>query len=174
MSNIILGREFYFRDAFELAPDLIGKILVRKLNNGEEIRDRITEVEVYYGESDTACHAHKGKTNRTLPLFMEGGTIYVYLCYGIHEMFNIVAGQKDFPQAILIRALEGAKGPGLTTKKMKIDRSLNMQSMIDNPLLHIEDDGRRFNILYDKRVGIDYATEEDRNRLWRYKIGSEI
>jgi len=169
-----ISKEFYLRDAFEVAPELIGKILVRTLENGEEIRDRITEVEVYYGESDTACHAHRGKTNRTLPLYMEGGTIYVYLCYGIHEMFNIVTGEKENPQAILIRALEGAKGPGLTTKKMKIDRSLNMQSMIDNPAIRLEDDEKRFKILYDKRVGIDYASEEDRNRLWRYKIGEEI
>lgn len=160
-----LGYAFYHRECLEVARDLVGKVLVcgeRKL--------RITETEAYCGEADTACHAHKGRTNRTEVLYADAGTIYVYLCYGIHELLNIVTGDVDAPQAVLIRACEGAPGPGRLTKALGITRGYNRQSIVDNPEIWVEDDGLRCEIETDKRVGIGYASEEDQNRLWRFKM----
>ena len=113
----------------EAARALVGKILVRRLPDGRVIRARITETEAYFGESDTACHACHGRTQRTQVLYRPAGTIYVYLCYGIHWMLNLVTGPEDDPQAVLIRGVEGASGPGRVTKYLSIDKSLN-----DTPL----------------------------------------
>ena len=86
-----LDYKFFDRDALEVATQLVGKILVSKLS-GEEIRVRITETEAYCGEADTACHAHKGRTKRTEALYCESGTVYVYLCYGMHWLMNVITG----------------------------------------------------------------------------------
>ena len=102
-----LGYEFYHRPCLAVARDLVGKVLVFGEN-----RLRITETEAYCGEEDTACHAHKGRTKRTEVLYGDAGTIYVYLCYGIHWLLNIVTGEKEQPQAVLIRACQEAPGPG--------------------------------------------------------------
>ncbi len=102
-------REFFRRDVLCVAPELVGRILVRRLPDGTLLRARITETEAYRGEQDTACHASRG----TEVLYHDGGTIYVYLCYGMHWMLNIVTGHADEPQAVLIRACaDGANGPG--------------------------------------------------------------
>ena len=151
----------------EAARALVGKILVRRLPDGRVIRARITETEAYFGESDTACHACHGRTQRTQVLYRPAGTIYVYLCYGIHWMLNLVTGPEDDPQAVLIRGVEGASGPGRVTKYLSIDRSLN-----DTPLgggLSLEDDGwTPARIEASPRVGIGYASPEDQARLWRF------
>ena len=107
---MIIKSEFFKRDATEIAPELIGKLLVREID-GEIIKLRISEVEIYKGENDTACHAHKGRTKRTEVMYGAGGRFYVYLCYGIHYLLNIVTGEKDNPQALLIRATVEADGP---------------------------------------------------------------
>lgn len=78
----ITDNQMFLKDATEVAPFVLGKILARKTQEGEIIRGRITEVEIY-SQDDSACHAFKGKTNRNAPLFEKGGTVYVYLCYGI-------------------------------------------------------------------------------------------
>ena len=154
-------------NAPEAAEALIGKILVRRLPDGRELRARITETEAYYTEADTACHAHKGRTARTEVLYHEAGTIYVYLCYGIHWMLNLVTGPADSPQAVLIRGIEGVSGPGRVTKFLQIDKSLN-----DTPLgetLWLENDGFvPQTIERTGRIGIGYASAEDRARLWRF------
>ena len=80
-----LPESFYHRPCLEVAKDLVGKVLVHK---GKRLR--IAETEAYCGEADTACHAHKGKTERTKTLYEAGGVAYVYLCYGIHNLLNIV------------------------------------------------------------------------------------
>ena len=85
-------REFFRRDVLCVAPELVGRILVRRLPDGTLLRARITETEAYRGEQDTACHASRGRTRRTEVLYHDGGTIYVYLCYGMHWMLNIVTG----------------------------------------------------------------------------------
>lgn len=167
MDSQRLTREFYLAPATELAPKLLGKLLCRNVE-GEVIKYRITETECYYGEEDTACHASKGKTERTKVLYEIGGTSYVYLCYGIHNLFNVVTGNEGHPEAVLIRGIEGYNGPGKLTKAMSINRSLNGIDMLDSNELWIEDDGYRPQYTTDKRVGIDYATPEYRDILWRF------
>lgn len=161
-----LPYEFYHRSCLEVAPDLVGKVLVY---NG--MRLRISETEAYCGESDTACHAHKGRTRRTEVLYADAGTVYIYLCYGMHWMLNIITGDPDDPQGVLIRACVDAPGPGKLTKKLGITGSLNRSSAVNMPELWIEDDGFRCDVKTDKRVGIGYATQEDQDRLWRFKMG---
>ncbi len=164
-----LEEAFYRRECLEVAEDLVGKVLVRRTADGEA-RLRISETEAYCGEADTACHAHKGRTPRTEVLYAPAGTIYVYLCYGIHNLINIVTGEEGAPQAVLIRACVGAEGPGKLTKALGITRALNRKSILNCGELWIEDDGFRCEILRDKRVGIGYASEEDQNRLWRFRM----
>ena len=160
-----LPYEFYHRPCDAVARDLVGKVIVRG-----DTRLRITETEVYWGEGDTACHAHKGRTKRTEVLYADAGTIYVYLCYGIHWLLNIATGDADDPQAVLIRACAEAPGPGKLTKRLGITGEYNRKSILDTPELWIEDDGFRCSIEPDKRVGIGYASEEDQARLWRFKM----
>ena len=151
----------------EAARALVGKVLVRRLPDGTVLRARITETEAYFGESDTACHASHGRTKRTEVLYHPAGTIYVYLCYGIHWMLNLVTGPEDDPQAVLIRGVEGASGPGRVTRYLHIDKSLNDTAL--GGALALEDDGympARIDAL--PRVGIGYAAAEDQARLWRF------
>ena len=164
-----LGYGFFHRPCPEVARDLVGKLLVRSTPE-EIVKLRITETECYCGEDDTACHASRGRTQRTEVMYREAGTVYVYLCYGIHWMLNIVTGEKDSPQAVLIRACAEAPGPGKLTRKLGITRELNRNSILGDELW-IEDDGFRCEIKTDKRVGIGYASLEDQDRLWRFKIG---
>lgn len=166
-----LGREFFLRDALEVAPELVGKTLVSSLPGAQERRLVITETEVYRGVEDSACHAHRGRTKRTEMLYRPGGAVYVYLCYGIHWLLNVITGPKDFPQGVLIRACEGFEGPGKLTKYLGITGAQNGIDICSSPLLRIEDEGRMVNITTDKRVGIAYAEEADRERLWRFKRG---
>ncbi len=166
---MILTPEFFHRDCLEVAPDLVGKVLVRETDQGE-LRLRISETEAYRGEEDTACHAHKGRTKRTEVLYGQAGTIYVYLCYGMHWLLNIVTGEPDQPQAVLIRACLEAPGPGKLTKKLGITGGYNRRSLADTADLRIEDDGFRCAIAADTRVGIGYAAPEDQMKLWRFKI----
>lgn len=165
-----LLREFYLKHADELAPALLGKWLCRRnKETGEVKRARITETECYLGEDDTACHAHRGKTDRTKILWERGGTVYVYLCYGMHSLLNIVSGQRGDPEAVLIRGVEGADGPGRVTKYLGIDRGLNGHDAVFSDELWIEDDGvpsPDYTAL--PRVGIDYAEPDDRDRPWRF------
>ena len=156
-----------------VAPDLIGKLLVHNLPTGEQLLFRITETEAYGGEEDTACHAHRGRTPRTELLYRRAGTIYVYLCYGMHWLMNVITGEEGQAQGVLIRACDGAPGPGRLTKALKIDGRLNGSLITDGELL-IVDDGAQFEILLDKRVGIGYASKEDQARLWRFKMGNRI
>ncbi|MBE6794247.1 MAG: DNA-3-methyladenine glycosylase [Ruminococcaceae bacterium] len=158
---------FFNRPCLEVANDLVGKVLVRKTEDGE-VRLRITETEAYCGEEDTACHAHKGKTKRTEVMYMKAGTIYVYLCYGMHWLLNIVTGEEDKPEAVLIRACEDFGGPAKLTKKLSITGDFNRKSITDCKEFYIEDDGFVCDIQRDKRVGINYATEEYRDKLWRF------
>lgn len=152
----------------ELAPILLGKLLCRQLDNGETVRVRITETEAYFGEEDTACHAHHGRTKRTETMYKPGGVAYVYLCYGIHSLLNVVSGTVDHPEAVLIRGVEGADGPGKLTKMLEITRDQNGILLCPENKLWLEDDGVSVSYITAKRVGIDYADEQDRNRKWRF------
>jgi DNA-3-methyladenine glycosylase len=158
--------EYLRSDAPEAARALVGKILVRRLADGTELRARVTQTEAYFGEDDTACHAHHGRTKRTEVLYQSAGTLYVYLCYGIHWMLNIVTGAEGAPQAVLIRGVEGADGPGKVTKVLNITGELNGAELGGE--LFLEDDGARPEIACAPRVGIGYASEADQQRLWRF------
>ena len=157
---------FYHRPCLEVAEDLVGKVLVHKTPNGE-LRLRISETEAYCGEEDTACHAHKGRTKRTEVLYADAGTVYVYLCYGMYWLLNIVTGEKEQPQAVLIRACVDATGPGKLTKALGITGDLNRSSILEGALW-VEDDGFTCKVRTDKRVGIGYATQEDQDKSWRF------
>lgn len=115
---MVLDKIFFMRDCLEVAPDLVGKVLVRVFENGDVIKLRITETEAYRGEEDKACHASKGRTKKSELMYAESGTIYVYLCYGVHYLVNIITGEKDNPQGVLIRACEGYNGPAKDRKSV--------------------------------------------------------
>lgn len=159
----MIGYEFFHRPCLEVAQDLVGKVIVC----GDK-RLRITETEAYCGENDTACHAHKGRTKRTEIMYREAGTMYVYLCYGMHWLMNIVTGEVDQPEAVLIRACREAPGPGRLTKALGINGSFNGQSICSNPDIYLEDDGYTCQIVTGRRIGIGYASKEDQERQWRF------
>ncbi len=163
-----LDYSFFQRDVLDVAPDLLGKIIVRTYDNGDILKYRITETEAYRGHEDKACHAHKGRTKRTDVMYQSGGTIYVYLIYGIHWMFNIVTSDKNNPQAVLIRSMENLNGPGKLTKVLKIDKSFNYEKIYTSKRIFLEDDNYMPNIEKGKRIGIDYAGKVWANKLWRF------
>ena len=166
--NKKLDLSFYRQDVLIVAKELIGKLLVRKLASGEVVRYQIIETEAYRGEEDSACHARAGKTKRTAPMYEAGGMTYVYLCYGIHHLLNVVTGNVGEPQAVLIRGIEGFTGPGKLTKKLAIDKDLNWIDLSTSAELWIEDDGAVADYVTSKRIGIDYASEPYRSIEWRF------
>jgi len=165
--------EFFAQDVLDAAPALLGKIICRRISENEVLRMRITETEAYRGREDTACHASKGMTKRTAVMFEPGGAAYVYLCYGMHSLLNIVTGAAGEPQAALIRGVEGYPGPGRLTKAMGIDRALNGHDMRGSDTLWLEEDSLSASprIRTAPRVGIAYASAEDQARLWRFILG---
>ena len=154
----ITDMEFFSKTALELAPLLLGKLLCTDIN-GEIRKLRITETECYMGTGDLACHASKGRTERTSVMFGRGGVSYVYLVYGIHNMFNVVCGEENSPEAVLIRCCEGYNGPAKLTKYLGIDRSLNKADLVTSDKIWLEDDGKRVKYVTKPRVGVDYAGE---------------
>ena len=166
-----LAAQDYGFDAVTMAKALLGKILCRRLDDGNVVRVRIVETEAYFGEEDTACHAHKGRTPRTDVMYAPGGCAYVYLCYGMHSMLNIVTGPAEHPEAVLIRGVEGASGPGRVTKALQITRELNRENLVKSRRLWIEADcseAPRFTAT--PRIGIGYASKRDQSRKWRFLI----
>ena len=160
----------YHVDAVTAAKALIGTFLCRRFDDGTVLRRRITETEAYCGEEDTACHAHKGRTPRTDVMYSPGGCAYIYLCYGMHEMLNIVTGVEGRPEAVLIRGIEGASGPGRLTKLLQIDRTLNREDLIASKRLWLESDGAVFKFTAAPRIGIAYASKRDQSRKWRFTL----
>ena len=160
-----LGYEFYHRPCVEVARDLVGKVLVHE---GKSLR--ISETEAYWGVSDTACHASKGRTKRTEVLWADAGTVYVYLCYGVHWLMNVITGEKEDPQGVLIRACVEAEGPGKLTKALGITGAQNRDNAVTSEAIWIGDDGFSCRVVTDKRVGIGYASQEDQDRPWRFKM----
>lgn len=161
-----LSPECYALPAPQLAPLLIGKTLCRKI--GEEVtRLRITETEAYCGEADTACHAHRGKTPRTSVMYEAGGIAYVYLCYGIHFLLNVVCAAKGEPEAVLIRGVEGIPGPGRVTKALQINMDFNRENFTASDRLWLEDNDP-LPYTTTPRIGIKYASAKDQARLWRF------
>ena len=175
---------FYQRkNVLQIAKELLGKILVTKWNS-IETSGRIVEVEAYNGIIDKASHAAGGRrTNRNEVMYGEGGVSYVYLCYGIHHLFNVVTNRPETPHAILIRALEPMKGIDIMlerTGKRKLDNTLTKGpgnvskalgisfkqhsglSLLSKDLFIAEDDFKlpKKDIVASPRIGVDYAGED--------------
>lgn len=184
-----LPLSFYLRDdVVTIAKELLGKVLVTTFD-GELTSGRIVETEAYAGELDKASHASKGRTERTDVMFGEGGRAYVYLCYGIHQMFNIVTAGEDVPHAILIRAVEPVEGKDLMlqrTGKKDWDNSITSGPgrvgkafgfhtsqcglSLTGDELYIADDSyvvKEEDIITSPRIGVDYAGE---HAAWHYRF----
>ena len=171
MSSVVEAEVLQLKKTVALARWLLGKHLVRRTPDGAAGARMIVETEAYHGESDLACHARAGRTRRTEVLYEAGGVWYVYLCYGIHEMLNLVVGPVDFPAAILVRGVEGAIGPGRVTKALGIDRKLNRAPAAESSGLWIEDRGVRVPsrlIAATPRIGVDYAGPIWAAKPWRF------
>lgn len=186
-----LSLAFYRRDpVHQIARDLLGKVLYTFVN-GEITAGIIVETEAY-SQEEMACHAYGGKiTKRTEPMFMEGGISYIYLIYGMYELFNVVTGPAGRAEAVLIRALqplenirvmgkrrnmdtskkEISSGPGRLSMAMGISRKLNGMPLTgDN--IWIEDSGiiiDKSSVVNTKRIGVDYAGE-DAILPWRFYL----
>jgi DNA-3-methyladenine glycosylase len=163
-----LDRNFFIRDVLEVAPELPGKELVRQFDDGSVFRHTILEVEAYCGKEDLACHASKGRTNRTEIMYHAGGKIYVYLIYGMYWMLNFVTGEPDVPQAVLIRAVEGFDGPGKLTRGLRIDGSFYGEDLTTSNRIWLEHSAIKYNVISTKRIGIDYAGEPWIYKPWRF------
>jgi len=179
------------QDVLFLAQDLLGKVLFTDIND-EVTAGIIVETEAYFGVLDKASHAYGGRrTNRTETLYSHGGVSYVYLCYGIHHLFNVVTSVKDEPHAVLIRAVEPligkdimelrrnmsvdkaaiSSGPGSAAKALGIDQSFNKKDLDGNEIW-IEDHGIRYpsdDIIKAPRIGVAYA-QEDALLPWRFFV----
>jgi DNA-3-methyladenine glycosylase len=177
MGRIIKAKELKSRKTVALARWLLGKHLVRRHPDGREEARIIVETEAYDGERDRACHARVGRTSRTAVMYAAGGVWYVYLCYGVHEMLNLVVGPRDWPAAILIRGVEGAVGPGRVTRALGIDRRFNQAAACTRASgLWLEDRGVRIPrraIVAGPRVGVEYAGAVWAAKPWRFRWAPE-
>ena len=172
--NKKLTKSFYTRDAVTAAKQLLGKVLVRRFEDGTEIRTLITETEAYYGEEDLGCHASKGRTPRTEVMYWEGGHVYVYLIYGMYWLLNIVTGTKDHPQAVLIRGTDIAPGPGRTGRLLKLDKSFYGENLLTSDRIWIEEGNtKNSKHISSERIGIDYAGPVWSKKPWRFTLVKE-
>ena len=156
-----LPESWFLRDSATVARDLIGRVLVHRRRAAV-----IVETEAYLGPHDLASHARFGSTARTSVMFGPGGRSYIYLCYGIHEMFNIVAGVAGEPQAVLIRAVAPliglpddpaiGRGPGKVTTALLLDRRQDRRDLARGALF-VADLGDEPPIAIGPRIGVDYA-----------------
>ena len=182
---------YLHQDVLFLAKDLLGKVLFTQID-GQVTAGVIVETEAYFGEIDKASHAYGGRrTKRTEIMYSEGGVSYVYLCYGIHHLFNIVTSAKNEPHAVLIRAIEPligkeiielrrnmpitksaiSSGPGSAAKALGIDKTFN-QKDLGGEEIWVEDHGIRYSendIAATPRVGVAYA-QEDAFLPWRFFV----
>lgn len=136
----------------------------------------ITEVEAYQGEEDLACHARFGRTPRNSVMYGPGGYWYVFLCYGVHEMLNLVTGPEGYPAAVLIRGLQGLPGPGRLTRKLGIDRRFQGAPAVRATGLWIEDRGvapHTSTITTGPRIGVDYAGPRWASMPWRFVLNEK-
>lgn len=162
-----LTKHFFCRDVLMVAPDLIGKTLVRKKDNVTS-RYLITEVEAYRGEEDEACHARFGKTRRNAIMYESGGKAYIYLVYGMYWMFNIVTGSMGIPQAVLIRSITGYNGPGKLTRALGITNDLYGEDLTASGTIWLENHSKKCRHIQTSRIGIEYASEPWKSMPWRF------
>lgn len=166
--NTKLQKDFFNRDIFKVTEEIMGKYIVRKHDDNSISRYRITEVEMYIGEQDLACHASKGRTARTEVMYAEGGKVYVYLIYGMYWLLNFVTGPKDRAQAILIRGVENVDGPGRVGRTLMLDKSFYGEDLCSSNRIWVEDDGSKVKFTRHPRINIDYAGEVWKNKAYRY------
>ena len=171
----ILPRRYFNRPTVTVARSLIGKYLVRMIN-GLVLAGKIVEVEAYVGSQDRACHASKGRTQRTEVMFGPAGVAYVYLIYGMYHCLNVVTEREEFPSAVLIRAIELngelIDGPGRLCRALQIDRRLNRADLTVGESLWFEDRGGvvgRGTVGAYPRIGVDYAGTWA-EKLWRFRL----
>jgi len=167
-----LTLDFFTQDAVSVAEKLLGKILLRAGDEGKEIRYRITETEAYLGEDDLACHARKGRTPRTEIMYAEGGHVYVYLIYGMYWILNIVTGPVNHPQAVLIRGIDEIIGSGKVGRELHLDKSFYGEKLLTSNRIWIENSFDKIQFVTSTRVGIEYAGDEWKNKLWRFTMKS--
>ena len=184
-----LTKSFFEQPTLKVAENLLDKFLVVQ-REGKRVAGKIVETEAYIGEDDLACHASKGRTNRSEILYRKAGTVYVYLVYGMYYCLNIVTERENFPSAVLIRAIEPiegidlmkkrrntnisrnlASGPGKLCMAFGINKKLNGENVFGKDIW-IEDRGEDEspkNIISAPRVGVDYA-KHCKNLPWRFYI----
>lgn len=164
-----LSRGFYTRDVLEVTPELLGKLLFRRFEDGRVEKKMITEVEAYRGEEDMAAHSRFGKTERNKVMYEKGGLIYVYFIYGMYWMLNIVTGKNKHPQAVLIRGVEGVSGPGRVGKWLALDKSFYGADLTKSERIWLTDfkPKSKFKITKTPRVGVDYAGKWAKKK-WRF------
>ncbi len=185
-----LSTSFYQNeDVVAVAKQLLGKMLFTNIN-GKLTGGIITETEAYDGVIDKACHAYGGRnTSRTATMYLAGGVTYVYLCYGIHHLLNVVSGAAGNPQAVLIRAIEPTEGielmlerrkmeklapritagPGALSQALGINKELNAKALSSDEIW-IEDSGKQYShekIAATARIGVAYAQE---HALWPFRF----
>ena len=182
MSHKSLPRSFFERPTLRVAKDLLGKYVVRRTAR-QTLAVRIVDVEAYIGPKDRACHASRGRTQRTEVMFGPSGITYVYLIYGMHHCLNLVTERVDYPAAVLIRGVEIIEsenqnfdsiiridGPGRVCRFLNIDRTLNGVDTTRGQLIWVEDRGetvRSKQIQPRPRIGINYAGEWAK-KPWRF------
>ncbi len=169
----VLPPTFFRRPTLDVCEDLLGAVLCRRFPDGTTGRYVIHEVEAYDGFEDKASHAHRGKTPRNEIMFSPGGYWYVYLCYGVHWLLNIVTERADYPGAVLIRGAGPYIGPGRLTKGIQVGREEHATPARRNCGLWIESGGpvgSRAEVLLTPRVGIDSAGPEWAGMPWRFVL----
>ncbi|MDD2764233.1 MAG: DNA-3-methyladenine glycosylase [Opitutaceae bacterium] len=172
MARLVKAKALRAQNTVAIARGLLGKFLVRATPRGPAAA-MITEVEAYDGPHDRASHASRGRTARNAVMFEPGGVWYVYLCYGVHEMLNLVTGPRDYPAAVLIRGVAGASGPGRLTRAFNIDRGFNGAPAAPAGGLWIEDRGVRLArgaIRATPRIGVAYAGPAWAKKPWRFVL----
>lgn len=195
--NAKLGRDFYTRrDTLRVARELLGKRLVVPAPAGERVSARIVEVEAYLGPEDRAAHSYGGRrTPRTETMYAIGGTVYVFFVYGMHHQFNVVAGPRDVPHAVLVRAVEPVEGvewmqgrrparklseltsgPGKLCQALGIDRSFDGEDLTRSRRVWLEDAGEAVEpdrVAAGARIGIAYAGA-DAHKPWRFWLKDNV
>ena len=176
MKNKKINKNFYTKPVLWMAKNLLGKYIVRRF--GKKIfSGKIIETELYAGPKDKASHAYKGKiTARNKIEYGPGGFIYIYMVYGMYWQLNIVAGKKESPECVLIRALDSGKeasGPGKLCNYLKLDKSFYGENLFKSKRIWLEDRGEKINssqISATARIGIDYAGPYWSRRKWRFVL----
>ena len=165
----ILTAAFFDRTALKVARDLIGC----RLHVLGQIQPRvITETEAYVGPHDLASHASKGRTKRNEAMFGPPGTLYIYLCYGLHWLLNVVTGPGDYPSAVLIRGVDGIVGPARLTQALGINGELNGQVANEQTGIWFSEGPRpsRKQIISSARIGVGYAGPEWSLKPYRFSL----